>query len=99
MERGPGRPTLSRREDNPMQTPDLEKPLRLHPLVYLDEGEDVTVGRPDVNSYGVFPSDGAALLRRLESGDTPRQAAEWYRTHYGETVDMGEFIEVLQEYD
>ena len=47
---------------------DLDQPLRLHPLTYLDEGDEVTVGRADINSFGLFPADGAALLRRLEEG-------------------------------
>ncbi|MCX3061361.1 hypothetical protein [Streptomyces beihaiensis] len=77
--------------------PDLDQPLRLHPLTYLDEGEEVTVGRADIDSYGLFPPDGAALLRRLEGGEPPRAAAAWYTEQYGEQVDMAEFIEVLAE--
>ena len=75
----------------------LDQTLRLHPLTYLDEGDEVTAGRADTNSFGLFPADGAALLRRLESGTTPNDAAHWYREQYGETVDIGEFIEVLDE--
>jgi len=78
---------------------DLDRPLRLHPLVYLEEGEEVTVGRADIDSYGLFPSDGAALLRQLEAGRTPREAATWYGEQYGEQVDIGEFLEVLEEYE
>jgi hypothetical protein len=37
------------------------------PLVFLDEGAEVTVGRADVDGYVVLPAEGAALLRRLES--------------------------------
>lgn len=77
--------------------PDLDQPLRLHPLTYLDEGEEVTVGRADIDSYGLFPPDGAALLRRLEAGEPPRAAGGWYSEQYGEQVDMAEFIEVLVE--
>ncbi|WP_152627520.1 hypothetical protein [Streptacidiphilus melanogenes] len=78
---------------------DLDRPLRLYPLTYLEEGEEVTVGRADIDSYGLFPADGAALLRRLEAGDSPNQAARWYQEHYGETVDMLEFLEVLEEFE
>lgn len=76
---------------------DLDQPLRLHPLTYLDEGEEVTVGRADIDSYGLFPPDGAALLRRLETGESPNAAARWYTEQYSEQVDMLEFIEVLEE--
>ncbi|NUP47734.1 MAG: hypothetical protein HOW97_10535 [Catenulispora sp.] len=90
----PSSPQASSLEASP---PDLDQPLRLHPLTYLDEGEEVTVGRADIDSYGLFPPDGAALLRRLETGESPNAAARWYREQYGEQVDMAEFIEVLEE--
>ena len=77
----------------------LDKPLRLHPLTYLDEGDEVTVGRADINSYGMFPADGAALLRFLEAGHTPNEGAAWYQATYGETVDIGEFLEILEEFE
>jgi hypothetical protein len=76
---------------------DLDRPLRLHPLTYLEEGDEVTVGRADIDSYGLFPADGAALLRRLEAGDSPNAAARWYSQEYGEQVDVSEFLEVLEE--
>jgi hypothetical protein len=78
---------------------DLDRPLRLHPLTYLEEGEEVTVGRADTDSYGLFPPDGAALVRYLEAGNSPRAAAQWYREQYGEEVDVEEFLEVLEELD
>jgi hypothetical protein len=78
---------------------ELDQPLRLHPLTYLEEGDEVTVGRADINSFGLFPADGAALLRRLEAGSTPSAAARWYSAEYGEQVDIGEFLEVLEELD
>jgi hypothetical protein len=81
-----------------MQVLDLDRPLRLHPLVYLEEGDEVTVGRPDINAYGLFPLDGAALLRHLEGGSTPNEAARWYTEQFGEQVDIAEFLEVLEEY-
>ena len=57
----------------------LDEPVRLHPLTYLEEGDDVTVGRADIDSYGVFPRDGAELVRRLEQGSSPSQAASGTR--------------------
>jgi hypothetical protein len=78
-------------------TVDPDQPLALHPLTFLDEGDEVTVGRVDIDSYGVFPPDGAALLRELQNGRTVRDSGLWYAEQYGETVDMDEFIEVLAE--
>ncbi|NUU20905.1 MAG: hypothetical protein HOV68_05225, partial [Streptomycetaceae bacterium] len=76
---------------------DTDRPLDLHPLTYLDEGDEVTVGRPDVDSYAVLPADGAALLRELERGTTPRAAAEWFAETYGQPVDIHEFLAVIEE--
>jgi hypothetical protein len=78
---------------------DLDQPLRLHPLTFLDEGEEVTVGRADINSYGMFPADGAALIRQLAAGSSPNDAARWYTEQFGEQVDMAEFVELLAEFD
>ncbi len=76
---------------------DLDQPVALHRLVFLAEGEEVTVGRPDVDSYCVLPADGAELLRRLEQGQAPRVAADWYLQTYGEPVDVAEFLAALDE--
>jgi hypothetical protein len=78
---------------------DLDTPLNLHPLTFLDEGDEVTVGRADIDSYGLFPPDGADLLRRLADGMSPAEAARWYREEYGEDVDIAEFLEVIEELD
>ncbi|MGY0232073.1 hypothetical protein [Longispora urticae] len=77
----------------------LGAPVRLHPLSYLEDGEDVVIGRTDTDSYGVFPADGAALLRRLADGEPPGAAARWYAETYGEPVDLAEFLGVLAELD
>jgi hypothetical protein len=76
---------------------DLDRPLALHPLTFLDEGSEVTVGRADIDSYCVLPADGAALLRELAAGRTPAQASQWYQREYGESVDMAEFLAALDE--
>ncbi|GLZ79154.1 hypothetical protein Afil01_39610 [Actinorhabdospora filicis] len=75
----------------------LHRPLRMHHLTFLDEGEEVTVGRPDIDSYIHLPPDGAALLRRLSQGSTPAEVAEWYHAEYGETVDMADFLEAITD--
>lgn len=77
--------------------PDLDRPVPLHPLVYLPDGDEVTVGRPDADAYGIFPADGAELVRQLERGATVRQAADWYLAEYGEPVDIGDLLEALDE--
>jgi len=72
-------------------------PLRLHPLTYLEEHGEVVVGRTDIDSFGVFPPDGAALLRQLAAGRPADDAARWYAEAYGEQVDMTEFVSLLDE--
>ncbi|MFF4342237.1 hypothetical protein ACFY00_20185 [Kitasatospora sp. NPDC001540] len=74
-------------------------PLRFHRLTYLDQGDEVVVGRTDIDSYGAFPPDGAALLRRLEAGTDPRRAADWYRAEFGEEVDLDDFLDTLRALD
>lgn len=78
---------------------DTDKPLRLHPLVYLADGDEVTIGRQDIDTYGIFPADGAELVRKLAAGDTPRQVADWFAQTYGEAVDIEEIISGLSELD
>jgi len=76
---------------------DLDRPVRLHPLVYLAEGDEVTIGRTDIDSYGIFPADGAAAVRRLADGDTPRQVARWFEQQYGEVLEIAELLAGLAE--
>lgn len=77
----------------------LHRSLRLHALVYFVEGDEVTIGRRDTDSYGVFPADGAELVRRLEQGATPAEAATWYEREYGDPVDVLDIVEILEELD
>jgi hypothetical protein len=77
----------------------LDQPLRFHPLTFLEEGDEVTVGRADIDAYALFPPDGAALVRQLEAGSSPLEAAQWYWDQYGERVDMEEFLDVLEDLD
>jgi hypothetical protein len=71
--------------------------VRFHPLTFLDEGDDVVVGRPDLDSYVVIPADGAALLRRLRDGADVNEAAGWYADEFGESVDIHDFVGSLRE--
>jgi hypothetical protein len=76
---------------------DLDRPVILHALTFLDEGDDVTVGRRDIDSYCVLPADGARLLRELDRGASPRSVAQWYAETYGQPVDMVEFLAAMDE--
>ncbi|HEY3611754.1 MAG TPA: hypothetical protein VGL06_29945 [Pseudonocardiaceae bacterium] len=80
-----------------MDDDSLDRSVALHPLTYLADGDEVTVGRLDIDSYAVLPADGAALVRRLASGVTPREAADWYQQTYGEQVDILDMLGALDE--
>ncbi|HEX4865797.1 MAG TPA: hypothetical protein VFV02_17140, partial [Acidimicrobiales bacterium] len=73
--------------------------LRFHRLEFLEEKDEVVVGRRDIDSYAVMPHDGAALLRQLVDGRPPAEAAAWYREQYGEAVDVDDFLSTLEELD
>ena len=76
---------------------DVDAPVPLHPLVYLVDGDEVTIGRRDTDSYGIFPTDGAEVVRRLEAGSTPRQVAHWYEREFGESIDISHLLAALAE--
>ncbi len=98
-------PNESQRTDEKGRTVDIEvrydqdQPVVLHPLVYLTDGDEITIGRPDIDSYGIFPTDGAELVRRLAAGETPRAVERWYETEYGESADLEHVLAALDELD
>jgi hypothetical protein len=71
--------------------------LAFHSLTFVPERDDVMVGRPDIDSYAVFPADGAALLRRLQTGEPPTAAAAWYESEYGQPIDIEDFVATLDD--
>lgn len=71
--------------------------LTFHPLTFVAEPDGVTVGRPDIGSFVQLPSDGAELLRKLVGGMSLAEAADWYRTEFGEPIDLDDFVDALRE--
>jgi hypothetical protein len=71
--------------------------LRFHRLSFVPEGDEVVVGRRDIDSYGVFPPDGAALVRELDAGRSVPDAERWYEATYGEKVDIDGLVAVLAD--
>jgi hypothetical protein len=72
-------------------------PLLFYPLTFHADGDEVVVARFGDDSYNVFPSDGAALLARLQQGATLEDAAAWYEESFGDAVDVDEFVVTLHE--
>jgi hypothetical protein len=71
--------------------------ITFHELSFVPEGADVVVGRGDTGTYAVLPSDGAELLRRLIGGSTAAEAATWYERSFGETVDVDDFLQSMND--
>jgi hypothetical protein len=71
--------------------------LALHDLSFVDEGDEVIVGRVDTGFFVALPPDGAELLRRLSEGMTPPEAAAWYERTYAEPVDVSDFVTAIGE--
>jgi len=71
--------------------------VRLQPLTYVDDSDGVMVGRPDTGSYGVFPPEGADMLRILEAGGTLETAADKWHQQTGETLDLADFVAIIED--
>lgn len=71
--------------------------VMLYPLTYVEDDDQVIVGRPDIDAFAVFPPDAAEALRHLEAGEEPSAVAAWYEQTYGETVDIGDFLDTLRD--
>lgn len=55
------------------------------------------VGRPDIDSFALFPPDGVALLQQMQAGLSPEKASQWYEEQFNDTVDIDDFLAMLQE--
>jgi hypothetical protein len=77
--------------------PLLTEALDFYPLSIMPEPPDCLVGRTDIDSYAAFPEDGVQLLKQLQAGVTPQQAAAWYEERYGESIDIADFLETLSD--
>jgi hypothetical protein len=75
----------------------MSEVLQFHPLTFVAERDGVTVGRIDTESYAVLPEDGAELLRRLTGGMPVAEATGWYRSTFGEQIDMADFVATLND--
>ncbi|GAA0596381.1 hypothetical protein [Streptomyces crystallinus] len=71
--------------------------VALHPLTFVEEGEDVVIGRSDIDSFAVFPADAAAVVGWLRDGATIADAARRYTAAYGEEADIQDLVDTLDE--
>lgn len=77
--------------------PQAARRIRLHRLTMVAEADGVMIGRPDTGSYALFPEEGAATLRRLDSGAPLPEVADWYEAEYGTPLDFDDFLEIIEE--
>jgi hypothetical protein len=83
---------------HPAQAYDAGYPaVALHPLTFVEEGDQVIIGRPDIDSFAVFPADAAAVVRQLRTGVDLVSVAAWYQETYGEPADIDDFIDTLRD--
>ncbi len=71
--------------------------MEFYPLTFVPDGPDVVIGRLDIDSFATFPEDGAELLKKIQAGLSPQEAATWYERQYGEPIDMDDFLETLRD--
>ncbi len=71
--------------------------IAMYRLTFVQEGDQVIIGRPDIDSFAVFPADAAAVVQRLSTGTDPKLAAAWYQDTYGESADIDDFIDTLRD--
>lgn len=76
---------------------DAAERIRFHVLTFVEEGDEIVIGRPDIDSFAVFPADAAAVVRHLRDGETIPQVDDWYLATYGERADIGDLVETLRE--
>ena len=76
---------------------DNSSSLKIYPLVFVKEKTDTMVGRLDIDSFALFPSDGVALLQQMQAGLSPEQAAKWYEEQYADSIDMNDFLDTLRD--
>ena len=70
--------------------------ISLYPLSFVNEGDDVVVGRAETESYAVFPADAARVVQQLRDGASVEQAAAWYAQEYGEAADIADLVDTLR---
>lgn len=70
--------------------------VALYSLTFVSEGDQVVIGRPDIDSFGVFSADAAAVVRRLQAGESIAAVSTWYQAMYGEPADVDDFLATLR---
>jgi molybdopterin/thiamine biosynthesis adenylyltransferase len=75
----------------------LTSRLDLLPLSIVQDGEDYVVGHPPSATFISVPEVGVVALRELLAGRTIGEAGEAASVHAGQTVDIVDFAQALED--
>jgi hypothetical protein len=73
-----------------------ETKVAVYPFTRQAEGGEIVIGRVDTGVFLALPPDAVELLDALAAGETVGRTQEIYREKHGETPEMAEFLEFLQ---
>jgi len=76
---------------------DAKTRVQFYPLLKRQEGDEVMVGRPEINAFIYLPPEGVALIELLEQGKTIEETQAAFAERYGEVPDVADLITGLNE--
>jgi hypothetical protein len=71
--------------------------VAVRPFARRDEGENVTIGMLDRQTFVTIPGEGAEILDALVEGATVGEALRRYEQAHAETPDIADFLEALEQ--
>lgn len=76
---------------------DAKTRVQFYPLLKRQEGDEVMVGRPEINAFIYLPPEGVALIELLEQGKSFAETQAAFAERYGEVPDVADLIAGLNE--
>lgn len=67
----------------------------VYPFTRQSDGDEIVIGRSDLNAYVSLPPDAIEILDQLAAGMTLQEAEDAYRARHGETPDLVAFLQEL----
>lgn len=74
-----------------------ETRVQFYPLLKRQEGDEVMVGRPEINSFIYLPPEGVALIEYLEQGLTIEETQTAFNERFGEVPDVADLVDGLNQ--
>lgn len=79
-----------------MQTYSEDSIVEVYPFSRQQDGDEVVIGRQETGVFLALPTEAVDVLDQLAMGKTLREVQEDYLAAYGETLDLGDFLEILR---